>query len=221
VSGVTDTFLLIYAALFPIVDPVGNVPFFLAATLACTEAERHELALGVARNSLFLLIGSLFFGANVLGFFGVTLPAVRVAGGLAVSAFGWRLLESGGPVDAPRGASGDTKTGTAGMKPVDAFYPLTMPLTVGPGSISVAITLGSQRPSLEQGPFHLALFVGGALAALVAIAATIYLCYRFAERTGAILGERGTNVMLRLSAFIMLCIGIQIVSTGVQAFLGR
>ncbi len=210
-----NSFLLIYAALFPIIDPVGNVPFFVAATLGCTEAERHALALGVARYGFFLLVGSLFFGANVLGFFGVTMPAVRVAGGLAVSAFGWRLLESGGSIDGGR----NTRTRADGTGPPDAFYPLTMPLTVGPGSISVAITLGAERPPWRQEPLDLAFFVATALAAIIALCVTIYLCYRFAERTVAILGERGTNVMLRLAAFIMLCIGIQIVWSGVSAVL--
>ncbi|HUC17003.1 MAG TPA: MarC family protein [Acetobacteraceae bacterium] len=209
------TFLLIYAALFPIIDPIGNVPFFVAATVGCTEAERRALAFGVARYGFFLLVGSLFFGANVLGFFGVTLSAVRVAGGLAVSAFGWRLLESGGSVDGGR----DTGTRANGARPPDAFYPLTLPLTVGPGSISVAITLGAVRPPWLQEPLNLVFFVAAALAAIIALCVTIYLCYRFAERTVAILGERGTNVMLRLAAFIMLCIGIQIVWGGVSAFL--
>jgi multiple antibiotic resistance protein len=212
-----NSFLLIYAALFPIVDPVGNVPLFLAATVGCTQAERHALALGVARYSFFLLVGSLFFGANVLGFFGVTVPAVRVAGGLAVSAFGWRLLERGGAIDSSRSG----KAGADGTNTTDAFYPLTMPLTVGPGAISVAITLGTERPLLHQEPIALAFFVAAALGALLAVAVTIYLCYRFSERTVAVLGERGTNVMLRLAAFIMLCIGIQIVWSGIAALIHR
>lgn len=212
-----NTFLLVYAALFPIVDPVGNVPFFLAATFDCTKDERHELARSVARYSFFLLVGSLFFGADVLGFFGVTIPAVRVAGGLAVSAFGWRLLQSGGPIDPMH----SVRSGAGETKPVDAFYPLTMPLTVGPGAISVAITLGAERPPFGPKLLDFALFIAAALVALAAITATVYLCYRFAERSVMILGERGTNVLLRLSAFILLCIGIQIVFSGVEAFLHR
>ena len=99
------------------------------------------------------------------------------------------------------------------LAPVDAFYPLTLPLTVGPGSISVAITLGSQRPPAPD-VAHLAILAGAAVAGLVAIAVTIFLCYRFAERITAALGERGTNVLVRLSAFILFCIGIQIIWNG-------
>src|SRR5262249_4104668 len=97
--------------------------------------------------------------------------------------------------------------------PIDSFYPLTMPLTVGPGSISVAITLGSQRPAAPDFA-QIALLGGAATAGLLAIGATIFLCYRFAERITSGLGERGTSVLARLSAFILLCIGIQIIWNG-------
>ena len=90
-----------------------------------------------------------------------------------------------------------------------------MPLTVGPGSISVAITLGSQRPKLID-LVHLALLEGAAIAGILAIVATVYLYYRFAEGTVAALGITGTNVVVRLSAFIMLCIGIQFIWSGVS-----
>jgi multiple antibiotic resistance protein len=92
-----------------------------------------------------------------------------------------------------------------------------MPLTVGPGSISVAITLGSQRPNMPGSIADLVLLGGGAVTGLLAIAATIYLCYRFADRIVAVLGAGSTNVLIRLSAFILLCIGIQIVWNGYSA----
>ncbi len=213
-SPVVNAFLLIYAGLFPVVNPVGGAPLFLGATRHFTAAERHVLALRVALNSLILLVGSLFFGAAVLEFFGITLPVVRIAGGLVVSVFGWTLLQGGGHVDGGPAA-------TEGVRNPDAFYPLTMPLTVGPGSISVAITLGSQRP---HGPHYLsahylsalALPAAGAIAGLIAISVTIFACYRSADRIGRVLGERGINVLTQLSAFIMLCIGIQIFWDGVS-----
>jgi multiple antibiotic resistance protein len=95
----------------------------------------------------------------------------------------------------------------------DAFYPLTLPLTVGPGSIAVAITLGSQRPN-AAGPAEFVLVAAAAILGLVAISATIYVCFRYAQRIATVLGETGINVMVRLSAFILLCIGIQIVWSG-------
>lgn len=201
-----NTFLLVYAGLFPIVNPIGGAPIFLGLTRHCTEKERHALALSVTRNSFFLLLGSLLFGSYVLEFFGISLPIVRVAGGLVVTATGWNLLQAGDEEDDEQDAR---KPGI----PVDAFYPLTMPLTVGPGSIAVAITLGSQRPRVTN-LAELTLLGGAAVVGLIAIAVTIYVSYRFAEEIIGALGEHGTNVLVRLSAFILLCIGIEIIWSG-------
>jgi multiple antibiotic resistance protein len=150
----------------------------------------------------------------VLEFFGITLPVVRVAGGLVVSVMGWKLLnESADPdTDGRQSAAPPPKSEPA----PDAFYPLTMPLTVGPGSMTVAITLGSQRPQAAQSLGDLAVIGGGAIAGIAAIAVTIYVCYRFAENIETILGKTGTNVLVRLSAFILLCIGIEIIWAGVS-----
>lgn len=204
---IVNTFVLCYAALFPIVNPVGSAPLFLGLTQFASEAMRNTLARRVAINSFFLLLGSLFMGSHVLEFFGISLPVVRIGGGLVVTTFGWKLLNSSDKVD-----EDPTREGAPSAVP-DAFYPLSMPLTVGPGSISVAMTLGTQRPKVGGLP-ALAQFGCGAIAGIVAIVATVYLCYRFAESTVAALGKSGTNVLVRLSAFIMLCIGIQIIWSG-------
>jgi multiple antibiotic resistance protein len=207
-----NSFLLVYAALFSIVNPVSGAPVFLSLTRRFSRRVRHALARRVAFNGFLLLLGSLFVGSHVLEFFGLTLPVVRVAGGLVVTAAGWSLLNQ--ETDS-RPASAET---TSGEEP-DAFYPLTLPLTVGPGSITVAITLGSQRPQ-TSGLTDLAFLAAGAVLGIVAIALTIYVCYRFADRLEDVLGRAGTNVMLRLSAFILVCIGIQICWAGISALLG-
>jgi multiple antibiotic resistance protein len=210
ISGydIANAFLLVYAGLFPIVNPIGGAPIFLGLTRHCTEEERNALALGVTLNSFFLLLGSLLVGSYVLEFFGISLPVVRVAGGIIVAATGWSLLEARDDMTADRTAH-EPKIET------DAFYPLTMPITVGPGSIAVAITIGSQRPRAPLA--EVAILGAAAIAGVVAIAATIYLCYRFAEGTVGALGESGTNVLVRLSAFILFCIGIEIIWNGYSA----
>ncbi len=167
------------------------------------------LAGNVAINSFLLLLGSLFIGSHLLEFFGITLPIVRAAGGLVVAAFGWKMLHANEELEDQRAATEHLP----GAR-VDAFYPLTMPLTVGPGSISVAVTLGSQRPAFPAHVGELAMVGLGAIAGLAAIAATIYVCYRFAGGLVAALGARGANVVMRLSAFILFCIGIQIIWNG-------
>jgi multiple antibiotic resistance protein len=214
------TFLLVYAGLFPIVNPVGSAPIFLSMTSGLTREERKSLAGHISFNSVLLLLGSLFIGSHVLEFFGITLPAVRVAGGLVLTAFGWKLLQSD---DQQTADQKDSQATNKRIAPKDSFYPLTMPLTVGPGSMSVAITLGSQRPKTADlahlGP--VIQLIGGAVAGLLAIAITVYVCYRFGERMARALGTTGTSVVVRLSAFILLCIGIEILWNGYSAFMGQ
>jgi multiple antibiotic resistance protein len=210
IHPLTHAFLLVYAGLVPIVNPIGNIPIFLALTRACTYRERRTLALRVAINGFFLLLGSLLFGSYVLEFFGITIPVLRIAGGAVVSALGWTLLQTGQDLKDQRAAEAARGPENA----ADAFYPLTMPLTVGPGAMSVAIALGSQRPVGTTDFAHLAALAGVAIAGLAAVAVTIYICYRFAEPTIAALGEHGSNAFVRLSAFLLFCIGIRIVWTG-------
>jgi len=211
VNNILNSFLLVYAALFPIVNPVGLAPIFLSLTSHCTDRERRGLALKVAINGFVLLLCSLLVGSHVLEFFGITLPVLRIAGGMVVTSFGWSLLHKGGDIDGGGNASSSEQ--------IDSFYPLTMPLTIGPGSISVAIALGSQRPKGMDWPALIELG-GSAIAGLAAVALTIFLCYGFAERIVAVLGKRGADVMMRLSAFILVCIGIQILWNGVSALPG-
>jgi MarC family membrane protein len=142
VTAVVNTFLLVFAALFPIVNPLGSAPIFLSLTADCTSRDRNRLAFGVAFNGFFLLLGSLLFGSEILEFFGLTVPVVRVAGGLLVAAMGWRLLNEGNEPPERQDVKNEARSTTIG----DSFYPLTLPLTVGPGSISLALTIGTRRP---------------------------------------------------------------------------
>ncbi len=200
--------LLVLGALLPIVNPVGNAPFFLALTPGLTDAERGSIARKVAFNGFVLLVVALFFGDDVLAFFGVSVPVVQMAGGLVVAGLGWRLLGAAdAPPDKPAPASAEATEARA-------FYPLTLPLTVGPGAISVAITIGANFPSTVQP------FVADAISAVVGaviVCAVTYVCYRYAEATARLLGAGGTAVVLRLSAFIMLCIGVQVMVNGADA----
>jgi multiple antibiotic resistance protein len=215
-SGLLDllrTSLLIVGALFPIVNPLGNAPIFLALTRGFSSSTRAMLARRIALNGFILLISSILIGTHILAFFGISLPVVQVAGGMVVIATGWALLNQKDE-DAGSGQPEQVSQAAISMR---AFYPLTLPLTVGPGSISVAITVGANRPEGAQSnwPILLAEVVGPAL-----IAASIYLCYKFAERIADALGETAMSVILRLSSFILLCIGVQIGWNGIRGLLG-
>src|SRR5215472_4810518 len=130
---------LIVSALFPIVDPLGGSPFFLAVTNEYAPEARRILSYRIAVNSFFLLVGSYFIGTYILSFFGISLPIVQVGGGIVLIAMGWAMLM--------QKDEGCDSAKRKSIQPPDvfgrAFYPLTLPLTVGPGSISVAITLGA------------------------------------------------------------------------------
>jgi multiple antibiotic resistance protein len=215
VNGVVSAFLLTFAGLFPIVNPIEGAPFFLGLTAHLGTAERRVLARKTAINGFALLLGSMALGPWLLEVFGLQLPIVRIAGGLVVAALGWKLLsqESWSDHDAAGVAE-------APQRKVGSFYPLTMPLTVGPGSMSVAITIGSRKPAGVPHWSQLAEHASGAVLGVFAIALTIYLAYRFAETIGRLLGETGLEVLVRLSAFILMCIGIEIVWSGYSALTG-
>src|SRR5579862_1974249 len=205
--------LLIITALFPIVNPLGSAPIFLSLTPYYSDEQRRLLATRVAINSFVLLVASYFIGTHILAFFGISLPVVQVGGGLIVISNGWAMLQRKEEPD----RSGPMHKN---VNPADifrnAFYPLTLPLTVGPGSISVAITLGANEPH------HLGVNFVAVLAALVGsalVSASIFLCYGFADRLAAILGESAMSIILRLLSFLLVCIGVQILWNGVSALL--
>lgn len=212
-NQVVATLLLVVAALFPIVNPLGNAPIFLILTRGVTAQGRSKLARAIAVNGLILIVGSIFIGTYILGFFGISIPVVQVAGGLVVVATGWGLLRQS---DDEGGDKEDNKPCNEGNYMRQAFYPLTLPLTVGPGSISVAITVGANRTTGAEWQWPL---ISGLLIGAMLIAISIYLSYRFADKIAAVLGEAAMNVVIRLSSFILVCIGVQIAWNGLSALL--
>ena len=207
--------LLILSALFPIVNPLGGSPIFLTLTRDYSAHARRALSRRVAMNSFFLLLSSCLVGTHILTFFGISLPVVQVGGGLIVISTGWAMLNRSDDDE-------DDREGKARKKvsPRDefrnAFYPLTLPLTVGPGSISVAVTLGANVPRHHGWNVSgmLAIFIGCAI-----IAISIFLCYGFSDRLARALGATAMGVIMRLSSFLLVCIGVQILWNGAKALL--
>lgn len=204
--------LVVFLALFPIVNPVGTAPVFLSLTPGFDPSVRVRLARSISWNGFGLLIGSLLIGSHILRFFGISLPVVQVGGGLLVTASGWNLLQR--PEEHREKGSEAAARRREGNWRALAFYPLTMPLTVGPGAISVALTLGA---NIGNGPEPWWLQIVPALAGTLLTGLSIYLCYRSAEAVARLLGEHGTSILVRLSSFILLCIGIQIFTNGATA----
>lgn len=207
-GSVIGAFLLAFPTLFSIVNPVGAALIFNQVISNRSRAERQELARRIASYSLIVLLASLLLGGVVLNFFGVSLSALRIGGGLVVAVRAWGLLMQPEVHEERKASSAEPAQSADDV----AFFPLTMPLTTGPGTIAVAIALSSQRPGGDGGV--ISFFVGVSLAA-VCIAVTIWLCYRWSDTVTALLGPAGARVLSRLIAFLLLCIGVQIMITGV------
>jgi multiple antibiotic resistance protein len=204
-------FLLGFPALFSIVDPISGALIFRAATAQWPRDTHPRLARLVAFNSFVVMMGALWTGSYVLAFFGISIAALRVAGGLVLALSGWRLL------DAPEMHEERKQQEAAtcdGMEDI-AWFPLTIPITTGPGTIAVAVALGAGHPHLHGG---LGSFFVGMSAAAVVTTGAIWLAYSNADRLTGFMGPTGTRTITRLSAFLLLCIGVQILLTGINEF---
>ncbi len=198
---------------FPNVNSPENIPVFLNLTAGLTSAQRADLARRIAVNGFVLLSGSVLVGTHVLAFFGISLAAVQVGGGMVLIASGWSLLNQKTITDGPGLVA---RNAAAADISKWAFYPLTLPLTVGPGSISVAITVGANRPDSTAAGWALP---AATLLGCGVIALSIFLSYRCAEFLGRVLGDIAMNVVVRLSAFIVVCIGVQIFWNGTSVLI--
>jgi multiple antibiotic resistance protein len=202
--------VLVPLTLLPIINPLSAAPVFVA-TAGSNAVVVRRMARQIAINSWCILVASMLVGIYVLDIFGISLPIVRLGGGLLVAASGWRMLNNTGK-SAVQQAVAEMPADLSRTEIVKrSFFPITFPLTTGPGSIAAAIALGVHLPRTPV------LYLLGASIAVLGVAITalvVYLCYRHAANLLAMLGEIGTMVIMRMLAFILLCIGIEIMWTG-------
>jgi len=212
ITQLLHAILVVIGALLPIVNAPGDAPIFLRMTRGCDDATRRTLAKLIATYSFALLLGSMMLGPFVLRIFELSVAVIQVSGGAVVCALAWKLLnEEGKPTEFPIEAQKASATAIA-----RAFYPLTMPLTVDPGVIAVAVAVGANHAhTLDRLLIQiLAAIIGAGIVAL-----SILVTYRFARNVAEWVGHRGMMVVLRLSAFIVLSIGVQIGWNGIKALL--
>ena len=189
-------------------NPVAGAFIFREATADRTHDQRVGLARRVGLYSLLVMLVALWAGSYVLAAFGISIDALRMAGGIVLSLFAWELLGSPERRDSRKQ---EQASDTEGAEDV-AFFPLTLPFTTGPGTIAVAVALGAGHPPVGGG--WVVFFAGCSLAA-VAMAAVIWAFYAYADRLSAWLGHTGSRTVTRLSAFLLFCIGVQMLITGV------
>ena len=202
--------LLVPLTLLPIINPLSGAPVFTAIAGSSPQVVR-KMASRIALNCWWILVASMLVGHYLLAFFGISLAIVRIGGGLLVAASAWRMLNTHQEDDVTVAVARESHDLPDVEIARKSFFPLTFPLTTGPGSIAAAIALGAHLPKSPllyiRGAFVVAL--GAGLTVLV-----IYQCYRHAPGLLARLGEIGTMVMIRLFAFMLLCIGIEFIWTG-------
>jgi multiple antibiotic resistance protein len=203
---------LSFSALLPVINPIGSAMLFLGLVPQTDQATTKILARQIAINTVWFLLIVQITGAYILRFFGISLPVVQVAGGLVLATMGWSLLNKQDP------ESSTTPIGTS-LESLEEkiFYPLTFPITAGPGCIVISLTLGAHasNPSLLYSALaHLGLLLGTVLIGIV-----VYFSYAYAERIASRLSPAVTQGMLRVISFILLCIGGEIMWNGIQDLL--
>ena len=203
---VISTFLFAFASFIPVLNPFGGAMFFLALTPNIDDETRKMMVNRIVFYSMIIMLVSLFAGHLILSFFGISMGVLRVGGGLVLISAGWKALNEATHDDTENTSIEPPKSRKKLLSM--AFYPITLPLTMGPGMIAVSTAIGTGMighgiPSLV-----------GCLLAAVATLATVYVCYRYCDRVSKAVGATGADALSRIFAFILLCIGISILWQG-------
>jgi multiple antibiotic resistance protein len=213
-------FVLSFSALLPLINPLGSALIFVGLVGQAPVPVYHSLSRRIAINTaLFLTIIDLV-GSALLNFFGISLPIVQVSGGLVIGAIAWSMLnqESNEPSAEKIHAAEQVQVSESDGNLVQkAFYPFTFPLTAGPGCIVVMLTLAAhtpQRPIKENLIAH-----AGLLLAILVLCLSVYFCYGHAHRIADRISPSTAHGILRVMAFILLCIGVQIAWNGLAPLL--
>jgi multiple antibiotic resistance protein len=204
-------FGLAFSALLPLINPLGDALVFLGIVGPAPAPVYRRLAQRVAINTTLFLLLIEAGGAAIIKFFGISLPVMQVSGGLVLAAMGWSLLsQNEAPAATQNGVVTDPDVSSLESQ---TFYPLTFPITAGPGCIVVMITLSAQA-SAQRGFADVAAHSGIALA-VVALSAAVFVCYGFAPTIAARIKPQTAHGIQRVIAFMLLSIGVQITWNGV------
>lgn len=189
--------------LLPVINPLAATPTFLAITEGDSQARRLEQLRRACFYMVTILVGSLVFGTFIMNAFGISIPGLRIAGGMLVVGIGWRMLLGGDGGD----QHSEHAIPAARAKPDVSFTPLAMPMLSGPGSIAVTVGFASlARAWLD----YAAIILG-----IVAVAAISYATLRLSTRVVTVIGANGMNALTKLMGFLLVCVGIQFVVNGV------
>ena len=199
-----ELFIYIFAALFSVINPLGAVPIFVGLTQDDSTAERSRISFWTAVNVFLILIISFFIGQYVLAFFGISIDALRIAGGFIIVNSGFALLNR--KFTKGRGVNKEVETDAYKRNDI-ALTPLAIPMLAGPGSISLLIAMYQDYQLIEQQVI--------ACLAMASVAAVIFLVMRSAHYLSRILGASGIVAISRIIGFIVIAIGIQYIISSI------
>ncbi len=213
-------FAIGFSALLPVVNPLGSALVFLGLVGVVPPEVYRSLARRIAINTVLFFAVIELIGSALLSFFGISLPIVQVSGGFVLAAMGWSLLNEKDPqatVDEAHVEVQNHAQVKSSKLEQGAFYPLTFPVTAGPGCIVVMLTLSAHasRKTISDN----ALAHAGLLLAVIVLSALIYVCYAYAPQITSKISPSTAHGILRVVAFILLCIGVQIAWNGADTLL--
>lgn len=203
-----EIFIFLFAALFSVLNPIGTVPIFVGLTQGYTKKERSRVSLWTAINVFIILIISFFVGQYVLSFFGITIPALRIAGGIIIASSGFGLLN--GNFSKNKGINKKVQEDIENRNDI-ALTPLAMPMLAGPGSISLLIAFYQEHNATKD-------IIISSLAILV-VAFVVFLILRSAHYLAKYLGASGIVAISRIVGFLTIAIGIQYIISSVLSII--
>jgi multiple antibiotic resistance protein len=222
IKPVWESFLIAFSVLFPLINPLGTALVFLGLVGDAPPIVYRSLARKIAINNVIFLAIIELLGAGILNFFGISLPIVQLSGGIVIAAMGWTVLNERDARVSNRKKQEETAT-------VDetrledlrqkAFYPFTFPITSGPGTLVGLLTLTARiaEPDLTKNALaHLGVFLG-----VVFLSVMVYFCYAYAPKITKKIAPSTAQGILRVVAFILLCIGVQIAWNGLAELLTK
>ena len=209
IETLREALVLTIGALLPIMNPFSTAPLFIALTAGMDREKRNRQALLACIYAFGILIVFLLLGSAIIDFFRISIPGLRAAGGLIMSVIGFRMLFPS--------AGASNATGSAPQQEVEiAFTPLAMPSLAGPGSITVVLTAAPQIRSIhpdDRGLVYVAVIAGMILTLVFCL-----LVLRAASSMVRFLGQSGIDAMTRIFGFLIICIGMQFLLTGIGDF---
>jgi multiple antibiotic resistance protein len=215
-----NAFLIAFTALLPLINPLGSALVFLGLVGDERPEVYRSLARRIALNTIVFLVIIELLGSAILRFFGISLPIVQLSGGIVIAAIGWSVLNEQDANktarDKKEDAELDDEMGTRALEQ-KAFYPFTFPVTSGPGTLVVMLTLSAHIS--DSNLTRNILGHVGLLIAIVVLSGLVYICYAYAPKITRSISPATVHGILRVVAFILLCIGVQIAWNGLALLL--